>query len=325
MKFYYIMLPNTMLDKELELNERLKKDFEKYVEHCLIIDLYEFSAWLAYKGLSSNTRLAYLSDMKISMQFFSSYLGKKISLQDMLTIDINMFRALLASISKKSAKTQERLIATWKKWVLFKKNPSLTSLFEKISYPKIPDEMHTHIKQSTLEDLLATQANPSSWQDYRNRALIILLYSTGVRINEALGLRWSDVSKKHCKVEGKGSKVRYVPLLPLAYDALCDYKNALMRDMMCGADYVFVGRDLQKWHACAVARYFRKLVRDNNLPALSPHSLRHACASHLLQSGCNLRSIQALLGHASLETTKVYIQHSIEDLKAAHKKVLGKN
>lgn len=303
--------------------DNIKEQLKNHIKPCLLADLLEFEKWLKYKGLSQNTIKNYFSDILQSMKFFSH--NKQISLQELIQFDINKFRELLAHQQEKghSNKTQERLIASWKKWAKFKckneEHENIRSVFAKIKYPKIQQKVATNIEIEEINKLLATQKVAKTWQELRNKALIILLYSSGIRINEAINLRWKDLSETYCKITGKGSKIRFVPILPAAKLALKEYKAALDEEN----EYVFTGQRAKKWHACSAERYFRQLVTQHNLQHITPHTLRHACASHLLKSGCSLRSIQALLGHKNLETTKIYIQHSIEDLKAAHKKALN--
>jgi len=306
--------------------EKLKK----YAKPCLYADLEAFAKWLKYKNLSDNTVKSYLTDLYQSLQFFGA--DSQISLEEIIELDINDYRAFLAQMAEKSVKTQERMIASWRKWAKFKAKDGIEISFNKITYPKAPKKSFPNIELETVEKFI--QIYPKNWKDQRNKAIITLLYSAGLRINEALGLRWTDIQKgqkgqKYLKILGKGGKIRFTPLLPQAFEELMLYK-AQIESETANFDWdridghIFASNQLKKQHASSVARDFRTICTKENLPPLNPHKLRHACATHLLKSGCNLRTIQTLLGHSSLETTKIYIQHSTEELQNIHKKIIDK-
>ncbi len=313
---------------ESTIKNYLIEQLKPYAEKCLQEDISNFIDWLIYKGSSKNTILGYISDIKQSLIFFAQ--DQKLTLDHLLKMDLHAFRALLAQYQKeeKTIKTQERLIATWKKWIKFKQNKEIK--FAKLRYPKQKHRTLDNIEVETIESLM--EITMKKWQDYRNLALIKLLYSTGLRINEALNLKWEDIQyssnnkKEHfCKILGKGNKIRFVPLLRETIESIFEYRKQIPEKMeQTEKNYIFTNTKNNKFHACAVAREFRKLVKEKNLQKLSPHSLRHACATHLLKAGSNLRTIQTLLGHSSLETTKIYIQHSTEELMQIHNKILNK-
>lgn len=299
----------------------LRTHLSDFCAPCLLDDLEQFIKTLHYKGASFNTIKSYINDLKQSFAFFSNSRKQKISLQTLLAMNINDFRELIASFATKSASTQERLIAAWKKWIQFKAQDNIFVDFHKIQYPKMKKKSFIPTQPEDIKKLLSTTC--STWQELRMQAFITLLYTTGLRINEALNLKWDDIQnnngRAYCKVKGKGSKLRYVPVLAIALEKLQDYKEALKTHSHNDFEYVFIGAKLGKWHACTAEREFRNLVAQLNLPKeITPHSLRHACATHLLKAGCNLRSIQNLLGHSNLETTKIYIQYSTEELQQIH-------
>jgi integrase/recombinase XerD len=297
-------------------------DLESNCAQCLIANLHTFIEWLEYKNAAKNTILGYLSDIKQSVKILSEYQNAPVTFDSMIKIDIQTYWYLLSKSHDKSAATQERLIAAWKKWAKFNQSFNPKTLLE-MKYPKKHSKITKSVEIDVIKKLLSIDAG-IAWQYSRNIALITLLYSTGMRINEALNLTWSNISfsSSYCRIVGaKGNKTRYVPLLDCAKDALYKYLEAL-KIQEIAAEYVFIGERLKKWHACSAALMFRQIVKKLQLPKISPHTLRHACATHLLKAGCNLRSIQALLGHANLETTKIYIQHSIEELSDVHKNII---
>lgn len=298
---------------------------EEFCKECLISDFAEFKKWLEFKGLSPNTIKSYFSDIKQSLSFFFD--GSPISLEDLLNYSVNDWRALFSHFheNNKKATTQQRVIAAWKKWAKFKKLSNFQVSITKIRYPKLEEKIPRSVNFEEIKSMLNEKED---WQNLRNNALIILLYGTGIRINEALNLKWSDFSNncfddnddaKYCRIAGKGNKIRFVPILNETANFLKKYKDALSEKLK----YVFVGNSLKsKWHACSVARLFRKIILEKNLPKITPHSLRHSCATHLLKSGCNLRNIQNLLGHSNLETTKVYVKYPNHELRRIYEKAI---
>lgn len=161
---------------------------------------------------------------------------------------------------------------------------------------------------------------------FRDRTIMEVLYASGVRAQELCGLCMYDVAPDGRELfirEGKGGKQRVVPLGAIAADYLKEYLMAqrpkLLEDP--AAQEVFVsknGRTLLKTDMTAMIKKYRDKAGIEG--KLSPHSLRHACASHLLKEGCDIRYIQQLLGHQSLSTTQVYTKVEISDLKEIHER-----
>lgn len=161
----------------------------------------------------------------------------------------------------------------------------------------------THEHVDVLRKQLATNA-AVDWIGQRDQALFLMIYSTGMRISEALNLEWADISSRSIQFIGKRRKKREVPMLPRvsealrAYRADCPYK---------GQPHIFLGARGGQLCLSVADKTMQKLRQDLGLPeTLTPHALRHTCATHLLESSGDLRLIQELLGHASLASTQVY-------------------
>jgi integrase/recombinase XerD len=167
----------------------------------------------------------------------------------------------------------------------------------------------------------ADESNP------RDRAMVYLMYATGLRVSELVGLSLHDLdlAQEYVRVKGKGDKERIAPFVPIAGELLAAYLNdhrpALAQRSSEKCDFVFLnpsGRGLSR-------QSFWKTLKALALQAgiatpLSPHTLRHSFATHLLASGIPLRSLQMLLGHADLSTTQIYTHVTPEHRKAAHRK-----
>jgi tyrosine recombinase XerC len=171
--------------------------------------------------------------------------------------------------------------------------------------------------------------DPGTWQGLRDRALLETLYSTGTRVSELVGLNLEDLDEisETVVVRGKGKKERLCPIGRTAMDALRRYRDAL-RAHLAGPRSgkglkepraVFVSQKLTRLTARHVARLLQRYVRAAGLPVtITPHGLRHTFATHLLDRGADLRSVQELLGHQSLSTTQIYTHVTAQRLKKVY-------
>lgn len=149
----------------------------------------------------------------------------------------------------------------------------------------------------------------------RDKAVFELIYSSGLRISEAVGLNIEniDTADTFIKVKGKGRKERVVPVAGSAMSALRSYLKRRLEYSQGGA--LFLNKEKERITTRSIQRIFKKrLIRSGVLKDATPHSLRHSCATHLLDEGANLRLIQELLGHSSLSTTQKYLHLSMEHL-----------
>jgi integrase/recombinase XerC len=160
---------------------------------------------------------------------------------------------------------------------------------------------------------IVVELHDDPWQAARDHALFTLIYGCGLRISEALGLRVGDVPPPEkngdaITILGKGNKQRVVPLLPIVKERIAHYL-ALCPYTLGKRDALFVGARGQKLNPGVVQRQMRKVRAYLGLPeTATPHALRHSFATHLLAGGGDLRTIQELLGHASLSTTQRYTE-----------------
>jgi integrase/recombinase XerD len=187
--------------------------------------------------------------------------------------------------------------------------------------PKVlsPDEVFAMIEAQT-----APGDSPASrFKSIRDRAMLMLLYSSGLRVSELVHLRVQDIDRARGVVSplGKGDKRRLVPIAPPALSALDAYL-ALRAERVTGrCDVLFVARASKGMTRQAVWKTVRKVAIACGIPrAISPHKLRHSFATHLLAGGADLRSVQAMLGHADITTTEIYTHVAYDHVRAAHAK-----
>ena len=192
-----------------------------------------------------------------------------------------------------------------------------------LSPPKLPRSLPKALTEAEVEALLATP-DVSDPLGLRDKAMLELLYATGLRVSELVGLRRFEISLNDgvLRVLGKGSKERLVPIGAQASDWLADYDREARGAILAGrqSDAVFVTR-----HGAAMSRQmFWRLIKRYGAQAgiagsaLSPHTLRHAFATHLLNHGADLRVVQLLLGHADISTTQIYTHVARARLKQLH-------
>jgi integrase/recombinase XerC len=174
--------------------------------------------------------------------------------------------------------------------------------------------------------LLLAGVNVQTCLDARDRAILEVFYSTGVRVSELVGLDWGDVDFDLgiARVVGKGAKERIVPVGAVAIQALRDYsleQKGKWKVSCKGQTAVFLNYRGERITTRSVARIVEKYLRSAGIPVrMGPHGLRHTFATHLLNSGADLRVIQEILGHASLSTTQRYTHLNLDQLTAVYDK-----
>lgn len=196
------------------------------------------------------------------------------------------------------------------------------NIFKTISNPKIPKKIPNFIYSNELDKLFSSCENQTPLGK-RNKLILELLYATGVRIGELVSIQIKDIdfSALSIKVEGKGSKTRIVYYGEYMSDALDDYlcngRGVLIGHMK--HDFLFVNSRGNKITTNGIRNALDKVIKTSGLKhKISPHVLRHTFATHLLESGADLKSVQELLGHSSLTTTQIYTHVTNERLRSVY-------
>jgi integrase/recombinase XerD len=274
------------------------------------------------KGLAKNTILAYSQDLAR----FYAFLETRGDLSPLaLTREhiSDYIASLDGALSKRSA---ARNLSTLKQFFRFLISMGMieASPARLLRAPKIPLRLPTVLSPSEVELLLA-QPDLSSRLGKRDKAMLELLYATGLRVSELVGLKVQNVNLEagFVRTIGKGSKERIVPMGAKAADALREYllddRPSLLRNRT--SPFLFLNL-----RAGPLTRQgFWKIIRRYGIQAgirveITPHMLRHSFASHLLQYGADLRSVQVMLGHADISTTQIYTHVTRERLKEIHEK-----
>ena len=273
----------------------------------------EFIDYLRFeKKYSDNTISSYARDLNTA----NKYIKKEFN--QLTKKDIQDYIQLLSK--KKSASSVSRNISTLKSFYKFlelnkyiKINPLST-----IINPKTKQKLPKVLSEAEVNTLL--DINLKNDFDYRNKAMLELMYSSGLRVSELINLMVNDIDLNNSLVRifGKGSKERIIPLNDYATEALRNYILYYRKNFFKNGEnnYLFLNNHGKKMTRQGFFKILQKIAKEKNIKSeLSPHTLRHSFASHLLKHGADLRSIQELLGHSDISTTQIYTHITSERLQ----------
>ena len=270
------------------------------------------------KGLSQNTVKAY----EVDLLAFISWITDNTN-TDVINIkedNINKYISYLFKTKLKSSSVN-RKISSIKSFYLFliKKNIVNTSPISEVISPKQEKYLPSSMSEDEVDKLL-NSPDSNIKIEKRDKAMIEMLYATGMRISELVNLKMTDVDMQRCvvKVLGKGSKERLIPFGEQAYEALNNYLSD--RDKSSSKEVFLSNRRTKISRVAFWHRIKHYIVRENLKQTISPHTLRHAFATHLLNRGADLRSVQLLLGHSDLSTTQIYTHIAKQRLSDVLKK-----
>jgi integrase/recombinase XerC len=278
-----------------------------------------FQQWLLYlksgKALSSHTLDAYQTDLLQFFTFLKNHLGEEITLKVFTSLKRTEVRSWLADRHHKeyNMRSTARSLSSIKNFFRYLQKQKIIEdhLIFDIKPPKRTKTLPRPLSVDQALDLVANinQVSDQKWVGERDKALFMLIYSAGLRISEALSLDVEIMkSDDFLVIRGKGSKFRKVPFLDNVKKQIKFYLQNIPFTVQSNSP-LFIGvqgKRLRRSIAEAQMRKYRHLVQ---LPdSATPHSLRHSCASHLMAATGDLRSIQELLGHASLSTTQIYTE-----------------
>ncbi|MBK1719556.1 site-specific tyrosine recombinase XerD [Thiocystis violacea] len=285
-----------------------------------VIEGFADLIWME-RGLSQNTLAAYQSDLRAFAQWLAEQRGR--GLVEAQRLDLLDYLALL-SIQGRKPRSSARLLSCLRQFYqqalrrgLIGEDPSAL-----VDAPKLGRPLPKSLSESEVEALLRAPDTLDT-RGHRDRTMLEVLYASGLRVTELVTLTPSQVSLTQgvVRIVGKGGKERLVPLGEEACSWLRDYARGPRMDLLGGrvSDYLFPTSRSD----CMTRQAFWLLIKRYALQAgvvksLSPHTLRHAFATHLLNHGADLRVVQMLLGHSDLSTTQIYTHVARERLKQLH-------
>jgi integrase/recombinase XerD len=276
----------------------------------------------AERGLSPHTVRAYASDLARYIEWAER------SNVDALAPTHRDLRRYLAYLDRAgyARRTVARRLASVRTFMGYLVDEAVVSSDPShvVSAPKLPRRLPSVVPQDALRVLLDAPAADTR-VGIRDRAILETLYATGMRVSELAGLQISrvDLRSGSATVMGKGSKERTVPLHPFAIARLRDYLDRSRPLLLKGTDpgAVFLSTRGNPLSTDAIRRLFKRhLTTAGVVTSLSPHALRHSFATHLLEGGADLRTVQELLGHVALSTTQIYTHVSMRRLQDVHRR-----
>ena len=274
------------------------------------------------KSLSKNTIDGYCRDIKKLNNFFNGNDDKK-KIEEVNYQDFQNYLSYLNDL-KINARSQSRVISSMRSFFKFlilekiiKENPT-----ELLENPKTGKKLPEFLTIEEIE-LLVNQIDRSKKEGERNLAIIEVLYGCGLRVTELIELKISEIywEEGFIRIIGKGNKERLVPLGKIASKHLKIYLNEIrvhqkVKDLF--VDHVFINKNGSKISRVMIFKIVKKLTEKAGIQKnISPHSLRHSFATHLVEGGADLRSVQEMLGHQSITTTEVYTHLDKNYLKQA--------
>ena len=284
-----------------------------------LIDQFIDFYWLS-TGASKNTLAAYRSDLKI----FNKWLAGK----SFISVNSKHIQDYFSDRQKNniSSSSQARILTCLHSFYqylsanqLIKKDPT-----EQLSQPKLEKKLPVFLNIQEVEKLLEAPSS-SSLFGQRDRAMLELLYSCGLRVSELINLSYHNINLKEefIRIHGKGNKERVLPMGEVAIDYLMKYETNARPMLLKNdqSDSYFLsnrGSAMSRQNFFYIIKAYANQVGIEK--PLSPHSLRHAFATHLVQKGADLRSVQLMLGHSDISSTQLYTHIQNAQLKAQHAK-----
>ncbi len=280
--------------KALNYNIDFKQEGKDFINYLLIDKKY-----------SEDTIFSYKNDLEKFFNFF-----KNISIKNINKDDLRNYLKYLndSDLSEKSISHSISTLRSFYKFLVAEEYLD-NNLVMFIDLPKLPKNLPNVLSVEEVDQLL----NIDVFDKYsaRNKAMLELMYSSGLRISELINLKVVDISLDEAlvRVFGKGSKERIVPIGDCALNALKTYIFVYRKDLLKkqSSDYLFLSSLGDKMSRQAFFKIIKAIAIDKNIKTeISPHTLRHSFATHMLNYGADLRSIQELLGHSDIATTQIY-------------------
>ena len=290
-----------------------------------------FTNWLGnlkeVRNLSDNTLISYKHDVRSFLEFITTHTGSEVSIKYLNDMKISDFRSFLSYLRNKdiSSTSIARIISSLKSFFNYLLNTNLieSTVVQSLRTPKqkksLPRPISSELAIETIKH--AQDMEKEKWIGMRNKSILMLLYGCGLRISEALNLNFEDINENdYLIIKGKGNKERMVPLMNYVKNDIENYIHECPKNFMKD-DPLFVGKRLDRLSPRIIQYVLEKIRHNLSLPeTATPHALRHSFATHLLDSGGDLRTIQELLGHSSLSTTQKYTKIETEKLYDAYSK-----
>lgn len=284
-------------------------------------NLENYRNYLKYeRTYSDNTVGAYMNDLNKYEEFLK---------KDILESDTEDLEKYLKYIKNLESTTVAHKITSIKSYFNYNIKRGIVSVnpADKVSRPKLTKHLPEYLTEEEVGKLLDVEVK--SPYDYRNKTILELLYSSGIRISELVNIKTPNYDSEECliRIMGKGSKERIVPLGDYAVNIMNDYMNNY-RPLINKkhTDYLFINNRGDKISRQFIFKVIKKEALKKGIKKdISPHTLRHTFATHLLKNGADLRIIQELLGHENISTTQIYTHVTNNKLKSDYETYFPKD
>lgn len=278
--------------------------------------------FINYLKVEKNSSKHTIINYSVDLRAFAGFLGDK----DLTTVDHFTLRKYLAEMRARnfSKRTVARKLASLRTFFkfLYREGHLKTNPISAILTPKLDKKLPVFLDVEKMAKLIQSPPTDTT-AGLRDRAIMETLYSSGLRVSELVGLDEDDIDfiSGVMKVLGKGSKERLVPIGDIAMKAIRTYMARRNKEKVRDKDAVFLNKSGRRLTDRGVRRVIDKYIKVCSIVEhVSPHSLRHSFATHLLDRGADLRSVQELLGHMNLSTTQIYTHVTMERLKSVYDK-----
>ncbi|MHC4158108.1 MAG: tyrosine recombinase XerC [Planctomycetota bacterium] len=310
---------------------KFEKRFSEHTAKCYGADLSQFGQFLAGSPgtTSAEEPIPLAHEHADQATAVATQTSTKVD-QLFLVADVNSVRAYLAFLNEQqySKATIARKLATLRSFYKFlvKRNRLSSNPVMAVRTPKQEKKLPHFLEYEQVKRLLETPPT-DNWLGARDRAILETLYSTGIRVSELVALNMDDIDflGEVLYVRGKGKKERIAPISSSALQVIQHYMEFRNKRAQSNSNFdskvLFVNKHGKRLSTRSVRRKMDKYLKMAGLdPSISPHTLRHSFATHMLNNGADLRSVQELLGHQSLSTTQVYTHLTTRKLKEVYEK-----
>lgn len=276
----------------------------------------------AERGVSANTIISYRRDLEKFSDYIKKH-GKTVTVVE--REDITAFLMMLKNKGLSVTSIARNLAALKTFWKFLTREQIVKeNASSSVESPKIWQRVPDVLSKKEVEDILEAP-DKNGWMGIRDRAILELMYATGLRVSEVKDLKKANTNleAKFVRCVGKGGKERIVPLGRRAQDAVKEYLSAAREKTFKKSldDHLFLSRLGRKISRQSLWKMIARYAREAGIKkTITPHTLRHSFATHLLEGGAELRGVQEMLGHADISTTQIYTHIDKERLRGIHKK-----
>ncbi|MDP6541163.1 MAG: tyrosine recombinase XerC [Phycisphaerales bacterium] len=306
-----------------------ERHFSEYTARCYGVDLRQYIVWITEEqNISIETPAENSAWQRFSAgeKEVAGHVGPETITEHIIKADTEYLRSFLAYLSESnySPATMARKIATLRSFYRWLERDGAigSNPMTLIRTPRQKKKLPKAITVEQVEQLLSAP-NDKTMLGARDRAILETLYSTGIRVSELVGINFGDIDEtgQAIIIRGKGRKERIVPLGSHAMGAIGHYLQVMSSHNISNetGEPVFINKHKTRLSTRSVRRNVSKYLDKVGLdPEISPHTLRHSFATHLLDNGADLRSVQELLGHQSLSTTQIYTHLTTKRMKESY-------